>query len=102
MEWCLYKSENLSKHFKDVVCKVHSGTTEFEKDETTQIFNPNFEDKFISKLKKEIGTSELDKVRIASDFAKKIEDDDNLIIDEEDKHIKYLVDAIKHACSYEN
>lgn len=88
LEWCLYCSANLSELFKKSLKNVHP-----------TIFKSSF-DEFIPMLKKE--SSKLDKVKIATDFAKRIEDDDNLKIDEEDKHIKYLVDAIKHACSYEN
>jgi putative ATP-dependent endonuclease of OLD family len=89
LEWCLYCSANLSELFKKSLKNVHP-----------TIFKSSF-DEFILMLKKK-SSSKLDKVKIATDFAKKIEEDKNLVIDEEDKHIKYLVDAIKHACSYEN
>lgn len=89
LEWCLYNSTCLSKIFKDSLKKVHP-----------TIFKNNF-DEFIPMLKK-VSSSKLDKVKIATDLAQKIEEDENLIIDEKDEYIKYLVDAIKHACSYEN
>ncbi|MGM8361148.1 ATP-dependent nuclease [Flavobacterium sp. ARAG 55.4] len=89
LEWCLYKSTCLSKIFKESLKKVHP-----------TIFKNNF-DEFIPMLKK-VSSSKLDKVKIATDLAQKIEDNESLIIDEQDEYIKYLVDAIKHACSYEN
>jgi putative ATP-dependent endonuclease of OLD family len=89
LEWCLFKSICLSENFKESLKKVHP-----------TIFKNNF-DEFIPMLKK-ISSSKLDKVKIATDLAQKIEEDKNLIITEQDEYIKYLVDAIKHACSYEN
>lgn len=95
LEWCLYKSDTLSNLFKESVKKVHSGTDEFES------FNSEFEAKFISKLKKEKGTSPIDKVKIASTLAEKIRDDKSIDFSIDDTYIKYIVDAIKHACSYD-
>lgn len=89
LEWCLYCSTNLSELFKKSLKNV-----------PPTIFKSSF-DEFIPMLKKE-SSSKLDKVKIATDFAKKIEENEGLVIDVEDKHIKYLIDAIKHACSYEN
>lgn len=89
LEWCLYCSANLSELFKKSLKNVHP-----------TIFKSSF-DEFTPMLKKE-SSSKLDKVKIATDLAKKIEEDEGLVIDIEDKHIKYLIDAIKHACSYEN
>lgn len=102
LEWCLYRSSSLSDLFKESVSEVHSGTNEFKKDESSGAFDSNFESKLISKLKKEQGTSELDKVKIASTLAEKIKDSNSLVIDQNDEYLKYLIDAIKHACSYEN
>lgn len=89
LEWCLFKSTCLSEIFKESLKNVHK-----------TIFKDNFNE-FIPMLKKE-SSSKLDKVKIATDFAKKIEEDKFLVIDEDDEYIKYLIDAIKHACSYEN
>jgi putative ATP-dependent endonuclease of OLD family len=94
LEWCLYKSDTLSKLFKESVTKVHCLTDEFK--------GGKFEEaKFISKLRKDKGHSSIDKVAVASILSKNIEED-NLITKEDiekDKHLKYLVDAIKHACN---
>ncbi|UPQ79727.1 AAA family ATPase [Flavobacterium azooxidireducens] len=89
LEWCLYNSANLSALFKESLKNVHP-----------TIFKSSFDD-FIPMLKKE-KTTNLEKVKIATDLAEKIEKSTTLVIDEKDIHIKYLVDAIKHACSYEN
>ena len=81
---------------------MHSGTEEFkyEKNEAgNDVFKSLFEGKFIKKLKKDDGTSNLDKVSIASVFAEKIENDKILIVDQGDDYLGYLVKAIKHACS---
>lgn len=94
LEWCLYKSNILNKLFKESVTKVHCLTDEFK--------DGKFEEaKFISKLRKDKGHSPIDKVAVTSILSKKIEDDilitRNAI--EKDEHLKYLVDAIKHACN---
>lgn len=102
LEWCLYKSRSLSGLFKESVSEVHYGTAEFQKDNATGDYKSEFEVKIISKLKKEQGTSELDKVKIATVLAEKIKYSEELVLDESDVYIKYLIDAIKHACSYEN
>ena len=102
LEWCLYKSSSLSSLFKASVSEVHSGTEAFKKLENSEWNASKFESKLISKLKKEQGTSELDKVRIASTLAEKIKKSTELVIDENDEYLKYLINAIEHACSYEN
>lgn len=102
LEWCLFNSTSLSSLFKDAVKEVHSGTEEFKLD-AGQNFKPEFRNKLISKLKKETGTTGLDKVRIASELADKIEKNETLVIDtDNDLYIKYLIDAIKHVCDYGN
>jgi putative ATP-dependent endonuclease of OLD family len=100
LEWCLYKSKYLSKLFKESVSEVHSGTEEFKKDGDN--FKPEFESKFIDKLAKKSGTSSIDKVAIAGVLAEKISVDNTLIISEDDEFIKYIIDAIKHACRIQN
>lgn len=99
LEWCLFKSSTLSELFKETVLSVHSGTDEFKK-ETSGSFKAEFQNKLISKLKKEDNTSGIEKVKIASELASKIEEKEGLTIDENDEYLKYLIDAIKHACSY--
>lgn len=99
LEWCLYKSSSLSALFKESVSEVHSGTKEFKKLECD---DSKFEEKLIAKLKKEEGTSELEKVKIASNLADKIKKSSSLNINKEDEYLKYLINAIEHACSYEN
>lgn len=102
LEWCFFKSTCLHQSFIESVHEVHSGTKEFQlknKKKITKIF----EAKFISKLKKESGTTPLDKVRIASELAQKINKSSLRKTDfENDEYIKYLVDAIKHVCDYGN
>ncbi len=99
LEWCLYKSSIFSNLFKHSVSIIHSGTAEFKND------NGNFDDskfqkKFIKKLSKKDGTSPLDKVAVATELAKQIDESD-LKLDKSnlnDEYISYLVDAIKHVC----
>jgi putative ATP-dependent endonuclease of OLD family len=94
LEWCLYKSNTVSKLFKESVTKIHCLTDEFK--------DGKFEEtKFISKLRKDKGHSSIDKVAVASILSKKIEEDTSITKEdiEKDKHLKYLVDAIKHACN---
>lgn len=94
LEWCLYKSNILNKLFKESVTNVHCLTDEFK--------DGKFEEaKFISKLRKDKGHSSIDKVAVASVLAKKIEEDSLITIEDikKDEHLKYLVDAIKHACN---
>lgn len=91
LEWCLYKSTSLSTLFKESVSEIHSGTDEFKDGK----FDEN---KFISKLKKEKETAPLDKVQIANELANKIEKV-GFTIQADDEYLKYLVDAIKHACN---
>ncbi|MBJ2124343.1 ATP-dependent endonuclease [Flavobacterium sp. IB48] len=99
LEWCLFKSSTLSELFKEAVSLVHSGTEEFRKDKNG-IFKSEFQDKLISKLKKEDSTSGIEKVKIASELANGIIKQKHLAINETDEYLKYLIDAIKHACSY--
>lgn len=92
LEWCLYKSTTLSKLFKESVSDNHKNSFK----------NGDFEEsKFISKLRKDKGFSSLDKVAIASSLASKLEKD--ILITKEaiesDEYLKYLVEAIKHACN---
>lgn len=102
LEWCIFNSNSLSYLFKESVKEVHSGTDEFKLD-ANQNFKPEFQSKLISKLKKESGTSQLNKVQIASELSERIEKGSTLTIDaENDEYIKYLIDAIKHVCDYGN
>lgn len=92
LEWCLYKSNTLSKLFKESVSDIHKGSFK----------NGDFEEsKFISKLRKDKGYSSLDKVKIASSLANKLEIDRLITKEaiENDEYLKYLVDSIKHACN---
>ena len=99
LEWCLYKSSTLSEIFKASVSEVHSGTDEFKKDSKSGNYKPEFESKLIEKLKKK-DSSPLNKVQIANVLAQKISGEE-LIFNRDDEYIKYLVDAIKHACRKE-
>ncbi|MCF2218213.1 AAA family ATPase [Chryseobacterium sp. PS-8] len=102
LEWCLFNSNSLSYIFKESVKEVHSGTNEFKLD-AEQNFKPEFQSKLMSKLKKESGTSQLDKVQIASELAERIEKSTTLTIDtKNDEYLTYLINAIKHVCDYGN
>ena len=94
LEWCLYKSESLSKSFKESVSEIHSGTKEFKGDNFGEV-------KFISKLRKDKLHSPIDKVEVASLLAEKIEKDLSISKEdlENDEHLKYIAKAIKHVCN---
>ena len=96
LEWCLFKSSFLTDSFKEAVAYVHSKTEEFKKDEN-DAFKPDFQKKLIHKLSKKEGTSQLDKVAVANSLAEKIAEN-KPALDENDEYLKYLADAIKHAC----
>ena len=103
LEWCLFKSDNTSELFKEAVSEVHSNTDEFKFDEQARSFKPVFQNKLISKLKKETGTTQLDKVKVASELSGKIEKSTSLVLDaENDLYLKYIVDALKHVCENGN
>lgn len=95
LEWCLYNSPVLSKLFKDSVAVVHSKTSEFKKDETTN----NYKDCFADKLKQKLKDRSLDKVAIAQELASKIEEYGVIDFSVEDEYIKYLLDAIRFVVS---
>lgn len=101
LEWCLYKSSSLSTLFKESVSEVHNKTDAFKKAAITDTFKSEFEQKLISKLRKDQGTSELDKVKVASALAERIKTSETLVIGD-DEYINYLIHAIKHACGDEN
>jgi len=96
LEWCLYKSDSVSELFKESVSEIHNGTDEFKKDNDS--FKPEFESKFIDKLAKKAGTTTIDKVAIAGVLAEKISTNEVFEIEENDEYLKYIIDAIKHAC----
>lgn len=95
LEWCLFKS-TLSNIFRESVAEIHSETNQFKKDENG-IFKTEFETILIEKLAKSKGTSALDKVAVANVLAEKILKPETQI-SQSDEYIKYLIDAIKHAC----
>lgn len=86
LEWCLYKSVTLSDAFKIIAKEIHSRSdwTDFEKE-----------------LAKKLTNNSLNKTEIAYRLAKFIENEDCTIdfskIDE-DKYIKYIIEAIKYVC----
>jgi putative ATP-dependent endonuclease of OLD family len=94
LEWCLYKSETLSKIFKESVSKIHSGTDEFKAGKFEEV-------KFVSKLRKDKGHSPIDKVEVASLFAEKIEKNSLITKEnlEKDKKLEYITNAIKYVCN---
>lgn len=101
LEWCLFKSISLSKLFKESVSEVHSGTKAFDKI-GKNFKEQEFQEKLISKLKKEEGTSNLEKVKVASKLAEKIKNDTSLVIDKEDVYLEYITKSIKHIFEYGN
>lgn len=101
LEWCLFKSTSLSKLFKESVSEVHSGTKAFDKI-GGNFKEQEFQEKLISKLKKEEGTSNLEKVKVASKLAEKIKNDTSLVIDKEDVYLEYITKSIKHIFEYGN
>jgi len=93
LEWALFKSPSISIHFKNVVKNIHSGTLEFQNNQT-------FEQKLIEKLK----DKSLKKTEIAYQLAQMLQDDlkkdvSEILIDENDQNIKYLINAIKYAAN---
>jgi putative ATP-dependent endonuclease of OLD family len=97
LEWCLYRSVSLGEAFKESVSEVHSKTKSFKK--TDGEWNENFERTLISKLKKGKGSSPLDKVAVALKLAGKIKEDKKLVINTNDKYLKYIIDSIIHVCN---
>lgn len=98
LEWCLYKS-CLASIFKDALAKVHSGTDEFKKNEEGN-YKDTFQGKFIKKLSKKEGTSPIDKVAVANEFADLLEKDVTITKEqlENDDYLSYLINSIKHIC----
>jgi putative ATP-dependent endonuclease of OLD family len=84
LEWCLYKSKSLGPSFKEEVKKIHSGTE----------WDVDFEKELIEKLT----DKSLNKAEIAYRLADDLETKSEIQIDDKDKYIQYLIDAIKHAC----
>lgn len=101
LEWCLFKSTSLSILFKESVSEVHSGTKAFDK-VGENFKEQEFQEKLISKLKKEEGTSNLEKVKVASKLAEKIKKDKSLVIDKDDVYLEYITKSIKHIFEYGN
>lgn len=93
LEWCLYKSNQISELFKNAVSKVHSKTKSFKMKDGN--WSPNFENSLISKLSKV--KSPLDKVSVANELAELVSYSD-LDFKLNDPHLNYIIDAIKHAC----
>ena len=87
LEYCLFKSSCLSSAFRKVFQLVHP-----------QVDANDLERELAKKL-----INKLNKVDIAYQLARFIEDDlkkdpPEIVIDENDKSIAYLLEAIKHAC----
>jgi len=93
LEWCLFKSAILTEYFKQAVHTVHSKTKSFKKVDT--VWNSNFENALITKLSKAKGS--LDKVAVANELSKLIEEND-IDFTAKDDYLNYLIDSIKHSC----
>lgn len=98
LEWCLFKSVTLSELFKQAVNRVHSKTKTFKK-LADDSWHPDFEKTLITKLSKAKGN--LDKVAVANELAELISTSD-LLLNEDDDYINYLIGAIKHACKIQH
>lgn len=99
LEWCLFKSETMAELFKQATSLVHNKTKSFKK--VDKKWSSNFKTALICKLKKGKGASPLDKVAVASCLAENIfVNEPNL--NKNDEYLKYLIDAIKHACRVKN
>lgn len=83
LEYALLKSTSLSKLFSDAFKKVHPQIN-------LDIVEEELGKKLISKLYK---------TQIAYEIAANIELNSVLPINEDDASIKYIIDAIKHACN---
>lgn len=84
LEYSLFKSVSLGEEFCKVFKKVH----------------PQIDEKDCEKeLAKKLINKGLKKTEIAYELAQILENTPNLIIEENDPGIKYLIDAIKHACN---
>jgi len=93
LEWCLLKSSIIGDLFKEAVSLVHSKTIEFKKN-NEEFDNNKFEKKLIEKLKKKT----LYKTEISYKLAQLIIDKE-LDLSKSGDYIKYLKDAINHACN---
>jgi putative ATP-dependent endonuclease of the OLD family len=87
LEYCLFKSRSLSNLFRDALKSVHR-----------DIDVNNAESELAKKL-----INKLDKVAIAYQLARKLEEAINketpdIVLNENDESIEYLLGAIKHAC----
>lgn len=92
LEWCIYKS-CLSELFKGAIKAVHP-----------QSFKTFDEKYFIKSLSKQNEGTKIDKVALATELAILINKDTTIQKKqlEEDKHLEYLIKAIKHVCDYGN
>jgi len=84
LEYALFKSTSLNTKFKEIFKIVHPQTDE-------NIYEAELAKKLINKG--------LKKAEIAYNLAHEIENDENILIDENDGAIKYLIDAIKYVCN---
>jgi putative ATP-dependent endonuclease of OLD family len=86
LEWCIAKSK-IGGKFQQIVTDVHPKTS-------------GYRDDFMPTLSKNLMTNNLDKTDIAARLALDLKD--NLaLINENDEWLKYLMDAIRHACGKE-
>lgn len=84
LEYALFKSTSLNPKFKEIFKTVHPQTD-------VNIYEAELAKKLINKG--------LKKAEIAYSLAHEIETDENIVIDENDDAIKYLIDAIKNVCN---
>lgn len=84
LEYTLFKSTSLNQKLKEVFKIVHPQINE---------------DICEEELAKKLINKGLKKTEIAYNLAHKIETDGNIVIDETDGAIKYLIDAIKYVCN---
>ena len=93
LEWSLFLSTALNTLFMESVSSVHSKTAAFKRKDDLSWKKEEFKQKLIEKLK----SRTLDKVAIAQTLVAKINEADQITIEDDDSAY-YLVAAIKHAC----
>ncbi|MEX1014153.1 MAG: AAA family ATPase [Candidatus Paceibacterota bacterium] len=85
LEYCLSKSESIKENFKQAVIEVHP-----------RIFSSK--DDFDNKLEEQLKKGGLNKTEVAYRLAEIIKRDEEMVIDDSDEYIKYLIEAIKYVC----
>lgn len=94
LEWCLFKSNALSELFMECCEIVHSKTDEFKKNDKGERNSELFRKKLAEKLENRY----LNKVAIATELCKKIQELTSPLNIQENDEAYYLIKAINHVC----